>query len=415
MPPHDPRTDALLDPAVYADGDRLEAVFADLRATPGLAWNATAGFWAVARHADVHAASSDPATFCSSRGILVEEIGRTYDSPPTMMHTDPPAHTRYRSLVQPGFKPSVVRSLEPSIRAVADELLDGVAVGEPVDIVSAFAVPFPLRVIAGLLGVPDDDLDRLWRWSEAAIPGATDWSEDERMTLLGEMTVELLGLGGGSPSRAARPPRTGRRGVDAGRRRGRRRAPVGRRARHVPHPVAGRRQRDDPARHLRNGVRPRAAPGPVGGAASRPRVGADGGRGGAAMDDAGRVLHAHGDARRAPWAAPTSRPAIPCCSSTRPPTATRPSSGRPPIASTSPGRRTTTSPSASARTSASALRWPAPSWRSSSARCSTASAGSSRPVPSSDPARRSSPASGGRRSSSGAEREPDEPGRPGSD
>lgn len=194
MADHDPRTDALLDPAVYADGDKLQAAFADLRSTPGLAWNATAGFWAVARHADVHAASTDPATFCSARGILVEEIGRTYDTPPTMMHTDPPAHTRYRSLVQPGFKPSVVRSLERAIRQVADGLLDAVALGEPVDIVASFAVPFPLRVIAALLGVPDDDIDRLWRWSEAAIPGATDWPEEERMALLGEMTVELLGL-----------------------------------------------------------------------------------------------------------------------------------------------------------------------------------------------------------------------------
>jgi cytochrome P450 len=202
VPTHDHRTDDLLDPAAYADGDRLQAAFAELRAAPGLCWNGTAGFWAVARHADVHAVSTDPATFCSGRGILVEEIGRSYDAPPTMMHTDPPAHTRYRALVQPGFKPSVVRSLEPSMRAVADELFDAVAVGEPVDIVSAFAVPFPLRVIAGLLGVPDDDLDRLWRWSEAAIPGATDWSDDERMALMGEMTVELLGL---AAARRARP------------------------------------------------------------------------------------------------------------------------------------------------------------------------------------------------------------------
>jgi cytochrome P450 len=202
LPEHDPRTDALLDPAVYADGDRLQATFSELRSTPGLAWNGTAGFWAVARHADVHTASTDPSTFCSARGILVEEIGRTYDAPPTMMHTDPPAHTRYRTLVQPGFKPSVVRSLRPTIQSVADELLDPLPVGAPVDIVSAFAVAFPLRVIAALLGVPDDDLDRLWRWSEAAIPGATDWPEDERMALLGEMTVELLGL---AASRRADP------------------------------------------------------------------------------------------------------------------------------------------------------------------------------------------------------------------
>jgi cytochrome P450 len=55
-------------------------------------------------------------------------------------------------------------------------------------------VPLPIQLIASLLGLPEGDEERLFRWSEAAIPGATDWSDDERMGLLGEMTVELLGL-----------------------------------------------------------------------------------------------------------------------------------------------------------------------------------------------------------------------------
>jgi cytochrome P450 len=191
---HDPRTDALLDPETYADDGRLHAALAALREGPGLAWNATEGFWAVTRHADVHDVSGDSATFCSGQGILVQEIGQTYDSPPTMMHTDPPAHTRYRTLVSPGFRPSVVRSLEAAVRSTADELLDALPTGEPVDVVAALAVPFPIRVIAAVLGLPADREHDLWKWSEAAIPGATDWPEDERNALLGEMATELLGL-----------------------------------------------------------------------------------------------------------------------------------------------------------------------------------------------------------------------------
>ena len=160
---HDPRTDALLHPATYADASAVHALYAELRTTPGLAWNASAGFWAVARHADVVAASTDPARFCSRHGILVEEIGRSYDSPPTMMHTDPPDHTRYRSLVFPGFRPRVVRELEPDLRALADELLDDLPMGEPVDVVARLAVPFPIRVIAWMLGLSRDDEERVWR------------------------------------------------------------------------------------------------------------------------------------------------------------------------------------------------------------------------------------------------------------
>ena len=80
------------------------------------------------RHADVLEASSDPSRFCSSKGILVDEIGTTYDSPPTMMHADPPEHTRYRKLARPGFTNAVVRGLEPMVRERTGRLLDALAV-----------------------------------------------------------------------------------------------------------------------------------------------------------------------------------------------------------------------------------------------------------------------------------------------
>lgn len=193
---HEPLTDALLDPATYA-GD-LHVTLQRLRRQCPLAWNATAGFWAVTRHADVSEASSDPSRFCSGKGILVEEIGVSYDSPPTMMHADPPEHTRYRKLARPGFTNTVVRSLEGLVRDRTGRLLNDLAIkaaeGAVVDVTAELAVPLPIQLIAALLGLPPGDEDRLFRWSEAVIPGATDWSDDERMALLGEMTVELLAL-----------------------------------------------------------------------------------------------------------------------------------------------------------------------------------------------------------------------------
>ncbi len=194
--PHEPLTDALLDPATYR-GD-LHAVLDRLRSEAPLAWNDTTGFWAVTRHADVSEASCDPARFCSAQGILLDEIGVTYDSPPTMMHSDPPEHTRYRKLVRLGFTHAVVRQLEALVRQRTGEALDVLeakgADGAVVDVTAELAVPLPIQLIAQLLGLPPGDEERLFRWSEAAIPGATEWSEDERAALLGEMTVELLAL-----------------------------------------------------------------------------------------------------------------------------------------------------------------------------------------------------------------------------
>jgi cytochrome P450 len=120
------------------------------------------------------------------------EIGVEYPSPPTMMHTDPPEHTRYRGMVQPAFKPSLTRGLEPMVRRSVQELLDGVDAAVAIDFVEAIAVPFPLQVICDLLGLPRENWRRLWEWSEAVIPGATDWPEDRRMELQSEMFTSLV-------------------------------------------------------------------------------------------------------------------------------------------------------------------------------------------------------------------------------
>ena len=183
-------TDPLLDPAVYA-GDPFP-LYARLRAEAPVARNDTLGLWMVSRHDEVVEVSRDPGTFCSSKGIMTFEIGAEYATPPTMMHTDPPDHTRYRTLVQTGFRPSYMRALEPGIRARARALVERIEPGVPVDIVSDLAVPLPLQVISDLLGVPEEEWPRFFRWSEAVIPGATDWPEEERNQLSMEMVTYLL-------------------------------------------------------------------------------------------------------------------------------------------------------------------------------------------------------------------------------
>lgn len=180
----------LTDPELYASGPH--PLYARLRREAPVAWNAERGFWAVSRHDDVCAVESDHRTFCAGGGVLVDEIGVDYPTPPTIMHTDPPEHSRYRRLVQPGFKPTVVKMLEPRVRARAKQLVDALAPDEAVDVVAALAVPFPIQVISAMLGVPEDQWERCYEWSEAVVPGATDWPEEKRNRLLGEMTEYLL-------------------------------------------------------------------------------------------------------------------------------------------------------------------------------------------------------------------------------
>ncbi len=181
---------ALEAPGFYA-GDPFPH-YARMRREAPVAWNEDVGYWAVTKHADVVAVSKDPETFCSGKGILTFEIGAEYASPPTMMHTDPPEHTRYRKLVQPGFAPSRIRALEPRVRARAAELAERIQPGVAFDAVEALAVPFPLWIIAELLGIPEADWPRFYQWSEASIPGATDWPPEECARLQAEMHEYLL-------------------------------------------------------------------------------------------------------------------------------------------------------------------------------------------------------------------------------
>jgi len=182
---------ALSDPDLYR-GDPFP-LYARLRAEAPVAWHPD-GYWVVSTHPEVLSVSTDPGLFCSSKGILVDEIGVDYPSPPTMMHTDPPAHTRYRRLVQPGFRPSEVRALHDSVRAHARALIDRIEPGTTLDVVEALAVPFPLLVICELLGTDATQWRRYYEWSEAAIPGAVEMDPDHRAEVMNDMWTTLVGL-----------------------------------------------------------------------------------------------------------------------------------------------------------------------------------------------------------------------------
>jgi cytochrome P450 len=185
----------LTDPALYSGGDPFE-LYAELRRTSPVCWveRAGGGFWAVTTHPEVSSIGANPVGFCSSQGILIDEIGTTYDAPPTMMHTDPPQHTRYRRLVQPGFKPALVRRMEEGVIAKARALVELIEAGVALDIVPSLSVPLPMQVICELMGVDGAQWPRFLEWSEAAIPGASEHSEEERALLQMEMWHYLIGV-----------------------------------------------------------------------------------------------------------------------------------------------------------------------------------------------------------------------------
>lgn len=87
---------------------------------------------------------------------------------------DPPVHTRHRKLLSKALSPRRVRRLEPQIRRIADDLIDQFVNRGHVDLLSEFAVPLPVTVIADVLGVDRADLWTFKEWGDLMISGNID-------------------------------------------------------------------------------------------------------------------------------------------------------------------------------------------------------------------------------------------------
>ncbi|CAN1524637.1 CypX Cytochrome P450 [Paracoccaceae bacterium] len=86
----------------------------------------------------------------------------------SMLELEPPRHTRLRNLVMRAFTSRRIAGLAPDIAALAHALADSFPAGE-FDLLQAFAQPLPVRIIARLLGVPEDMAPDLLRWSNAMV------------------------------------------------------------------------------------------------------------------------------------------------------------------------------------------------------------------------------------------------------
>jgi cytochrome P450 len=135
-------------------------VYRRLRDEAPVYFNERYGFSALLRFADVLAAHRDWEGFSSAHGIDLatlskdEEMVRGFRS---IIMMDPPEHDRLRALVSRVFTPRAVDALEPMIRDVIRGVLDGLDGATEFDAVADFSAPFPVEIIARMLGVPEGE------------------------------------------------------------------------------------------------------------------------------------------------------------------------------------------------------------------------------------------------------------------
>lgn len=178
-------------------------------------------FWAVTRHADIIQISRDPHRFQSHPGstLILKELqaairtpdslwntiralhrakilwrpslvrdlfaaggrvrksGNLADAIPMLLNQDPPEHREYRDATRRHFTPRsltgwherVDRVARETVARVAERAADPALRNESFDFVSEIAAPFPLKIIAELMDLPEADHDQLFEWSNAII------------------------------------------------------------------------------------------------------------------------------------------------------------------------------------------------------------------------------------------------------
>ena len=96
-----------------------------------------------------------------------------------LLHSDPPEHTRLRSLIGQAFTPRVVEGIRQRIEATVNSLLDAVQDAGRMDVINDFSFHLPAIITAEVVGMPPEDRHQFKAWSD----DIASFSASNRMTV----------------------------------------------------------------------------------------------------------------------------------------------------------------------------------------------------------------------------------------
>jgi cholest-4-en-3-one 26-monooxygenase len=173
------------DPDLYASRVPTEE-FAELRRAAPVWWNAQRrgsagfddeGYWAVTRHADILEVSrrSDLYSSFENTALIRYQEGITRDAIEVqrviLLNMDPPEQTKVRGIVSRGFTPKAVRGMADNLRERAGRIVATALAEGTGDFVTDVACELPLQAIAELIGIPQDDRQKIFEWSNQMVGG----------------------------------------------------------------------------------------------------------------------------------------------------------------------------------------------------------------------------------------------------
>ena len=179
----DTRGTIFIDPTLYADQDAWHTAAAELREDAPVLRVEIEGytpFWAVTRHEDVFAVSRDNEHFLNTRNSVLgpdaqfeflKSIGIEGE---TLINMDGDEHRDHRNVANDWFRPRAVARRQESIDTIADEFVEQFRqMDGDCDFAQDIAVPYTLRVIMGIFGIPQEDEATMLKLTQG-IFGAAD-------------------------------------------------------------------------------------------------------------------------------------------------------------------------------------------------------------------------------------------------
>lgn len=147
----------------------------ELRAAGEPVWHEGLQMFLAARHADANDVFRN-----KSLGRIFKEKTPEFEweifnwlHADSILDSEPPKHTRLRSLVAKAFNRQKIEGMRPAVGRITDQLLGAIDVkvksGENFDLIADYAEPLPVKIIADLLGFPESDEHLLRPWSQAIV------------------------------------------------------------------------------------------------------------------------------------------------------------------------------------------------------------------------------------------------------
>lgn len=147
----------------------------DLRAVGQPVWHEDLHMFLAARHADANDVFRN-----KSLGRIFKEKTPEFEweifnwlHADSILDSEPPKHTRLRSLVAKAFNRQKIEGMRPAVGRITGQLLDAieskVKSGENFDLIADYAEPLPVKIIADLLGFPESEEHLLRPWSQAIV------------------------------------------------------------------------------------------------------------------------------------------------------------------------------------------------------------------------------------------------------